>query len=297
MRIAPSAADDALAAELGFKQTAGNGVNKATIQSTTVADTATDDGGLSWEYNNAANAIFTWEKTNGSPALPEGLQGNFTGAAAGTTVVNPVALPAGTLSQTACFTSAAGCAASGAGTNEIFSAMGSNILSAGDLSSGPALPTLLAQNGGTAQTGLASSTAYMQIRTASPTVSASDGTIQLTGSHDGANKSGRVADVVGGVYTNYKGFTGQASLTLKAGDINLDGATDNSDFNIFVGKYQPGVGKAGKWAAGDFNSDGFVDNADFNIFVGGYQPGVGGGSYSPLVIAGATGRFRPRCRG
>ena len=50
-----------------------------------------------------------------------------------------------------------------------------------------------------------------------------------------------------------------------AGDANLDGVVDVSDFNVWNGNkftYRPG------WCAGDFNADGVVDVPDFNSWNG-----------------------------
>jgi len=269
VRIAPNAATDALATELGFKQTVGNGVAKVSN-----ADS------VAWDYNNPANIIFGWEKLNGTPSKPEGLQGNFTGAVAGTTVVNGATLPAGALAQTACLNTTANCAGTGAGTNEIFSAQGSKILAAGDLTTGPALPTLM----GTAQTGLANSTAYLQIRTKGPSAAASlTSTIKLLGSHDGANLSGRIADIVGTTSSNYKGFTGSATITVLGGDINLDGIDNFQDVGILA----TNINLSGKnWAQGDLNGDGTVNFQDVGILATNIN--VSGGAYAPLVITGAT---------
>ena len=47
-----------------------------------------------------------------------------------------------------------------------------------------------------------------------------------------------------------------------AGDANLDGFVDASDFNIWNGnKFTEG-----DWTNGDFNHDGFVDVGDFNVW-------------------------------
>ncbi len=48
-----------------------------------------------------------------------------------------------------------------------------------------------------------------------------------------------------------------------AGDANLDGFVDVSDFNVWNGhKFANAVG----WCGGDFNADGFVDVSDFNLW-------------------------------
>jgi hypothetical protein len=232
-----------LATELGFA-TSRNVVN------VTNASTA------NWDTNNPGNQIFTWETAYGTPAKPEGIEADCTGC----TVTNTSAL--GGHNSTVV-----------AGTlNQIFSAMGSKPLAAGDLSS-PA-------------GGLANSTPYLTITTAGPTNSALSASVTLSGSYSG---SGHVADVNGAAITNYKGFTGVASRTIVNGDINLDGKADGTDFGIFGGNYQPGVNKVGGWKIGDFNGDGKVDGTDFGIFGGAYNPSAPvGGTNTPLNVTGVA---------
>src|SRR5262245_11573423 len=80
VKVAPTAAGSPLDVEAAFTKTAGGNILSVTSASPTL-----------WDYNNPGNAPasgFAWVKTYGSPLKPEGLQGNFEGAAAGTTVVN-----------------------------------------------------------------------------------------------------------------------------------------------------------------------------------------------------------------
>ena len=133
----------------------------------------------------------------GTPAKPEGLQGNFTGAAEGTTVVNTAALGGDATS------------AVNAALDQIFVALGSKDLVAGDLST-PAGSTI------------AASTAFLQIVVTGPTsVAAANQTsaIQLTGGYAG-NTSGHVSEITTGTNSsNYKGFLGTATRTAVGGDI------------------------------------------------------------------------------
>ena len=52
------------------------------------------------------------------------------------------------------------------------------------------------------------------------------------------------------------------------GDLNNDGFTNVSDFNILAGHY--GQGPGATHAQGDLNNDGFVNVSDFNILAGNY---------------------------
>ena len=128
---------------------------------------------------------------------------------------------------------------------------------------------------------------YVTIVTEGPTNTALTGNLQVLGAYGAGTNEGRIAQATGATTSsNYRGYVGTATRTLKNGDINLDGFADGTDFGIFAGQYQPGVGKSGGWAVGDFNRDGFVDGTDFGIFAGAYQPGVMGGSISNLSVTG-----------
>ncbi len=67
--------------------------------------------------------------------------------------------------------------------------------------------------------------------------------------------------VVGGA--NNSAVTGGSPFL--AGDANLDGVADVSDFNVWNNnKFSSGAA----WCRGDFNADGFVDVSDFNVWNG-----------------------------
>lgn len=136
---------------------------------------------------------------------------------------------------------------------------------------------------------------FLTIVTSGPTNTALTGSVDVSGAY-GTNE-GRIAELAmvsinGGAAEmrglNFNGYTGQASRTVKNGDINLDGFTDNADVGIFSSQYQPGAAKAGNWTIGDFNRDGFVDNADVGIFSSSYAPGVAGGSTNNLTDTGVA---------
>ncbi len=71
--------------------------------------------------------------------------------------------------------------------------------------------------------------------------------------------------IAGSVLYNTTTVPGEPTngAAVLAGDANLDGVVDVSDFNIWnSNKLAP----APAWSAGDFNADGFVDVSDFNIW-------------------------------
>jgi hypothetical protein len=238
VRIAPNATTDPLATELGFT---ANGTVKS----------VSNDLPANWDTNNPGNQIFTWETAYGTPAKPEGIEADCTGC----TVTNTSTL--GGHASTVV-----------AGTlNQVFSAMGSKPLAAGDLSS-PA-------------GGLANSTPYMTFKTAGPTSTSLTSSITLSGSYSG---SGHIADVNGAAITNYKGFTGVASRTAFGGDANLDGTVNFSDVLVMSPNYGHTVTNG--WAGADFTGDGQVNFSDVLIMSPNY--GHSGGSNTPLNVTGVA---------
>ncbi len=158
----------------------------------------------------------------------------------------------------------------GAASNEIFAAMGSE----NDLPAGGPTP-------------------YLTIISSGPTNTDFNTGIQVLGAYPTAPGSGRIAELLTATpdpndSANFSNFAGTASRTIVQADINLSGVADDSDFAIFVGNYQPGVGgKVGGWRIGDFNRDGQVNDADFGFFVGGYNPTAApGGTNTPLHVNG-----------
>lgn len=232
--------------------------------------TGTDPG---WDKNNPGASIFGWEKNYGSPAVPEGIEGNFNGAAVGTTVVNGA--PSGGNAATACFTSAAGCAASGAGTNQIFAAMGSaNFATAG------------AQN-------------FLSIAVNRPVVTGGNlvttTTIATSGSHTGNGRIAQISSWDGTAYhtSNYDTFGGSSysfTMTAKGGDADLNGTDNIADYLAVTNHYNPSAAPGTfKWYEGDFDGNGIVNIADYlmvtnnynsvpyNYSVGPSSPGAGAG--------------------
>jgi PEP-CTERM motif len=243
--ITPTASGTPLAAELGFKETVGNGLKSAAN-----ADAAT------WDTNTPGTMIFGWETTYGAPAKPEGIEANCTGC----TVTNTAA------SGGNATTTVAGA------LNEIFSALGSVVLGSG------------------------SATQYLTIKTAGPTNTSATTSVALSGAYDGANKSGRVAEVSGATAVNYKGFTGTATRTVVPGDANLsDGvlgsspAVTGADLAILAAN----LGQAGTkgWGQGDFNGStggvGEVSGADLAILAATLGKTNVAGSTSNLTANGA----------
>jgi hypothetical protein len=207
-----------------------------------------------WDTNTPGNQIFTWETSYGSPLKPEGIEAN---GPAGLVVTN--AAVAGGHASTVVV----------GALNEIFSALGSV-----DLVSG-------------------SATQYLTIKTAGPTDTSLTSSIVLSGAYDGANKSGRVAEISGVTAVNYKGFTGTATRTLVAGDANLSGvggpgaAVTLADLTILAGNLnKPGTFG---WGQGDFNNTSTgnqVTLADLTILASHLNKSAEVGSSTPLTANG-----------
>jgi len=261
VRIAPNAAGDPLATELGFD-----------TSTNTLKNVANALAG-NWDTNNPGNSIFGWEHTYGNPLKPEGIEADCTGC----TITNGALLPAGGNPQFV---------VAGA-LNQIFAAMGSKPLLAADLSS-PA-------------GGLANSTPFLTITTVGPTATANSTSVKLSGSYDGANKSGHIADVNGAAITNYKGFTGTATRTVVPGDANLSGtgqagvaAVDISDLTILASHLnKPAVAAGLHWQDGDFNAStdntaNEVDISDLTILASHLNKAAENGAYSPLSATGVA---------
>jgi len=208
----------------------------------------------SWDTNTAGNSIFGWETPYNTPPKPEGIEVN---AAAGTPITNAAALPATGGHPTTLVT----------GTlNQVFAALGS----ADNLTlSSPAGTTIGA------------SVPYLTITTAGPTSAALTSSVTLSGSYAG---SGHVSEIsTGSNPTNYKGFTGVASRTVKLGDINLDGTVNFLDGGILSSNWNT----SGKnWTQGDFNGDGTVNFLDGGLISSNWN--TSGGTNTPLTATGVA---------
>jgi hypothetical protein len=247
VRIAPTAAGTPMDAELAFAETGTGAITSVSNAAPAI-----------WDTNNpgVAPASYGWVVLNGTPPKPEGLQGNFTGAADGTTVVNAAALGGDATS------------AVNAALDQIFVALGSKDLVAGDLTT-------------PAGTTIAASTAFLQIRTSKPTATALTSAIQLLGGYDG-NSSGHISEITSGTNSsNYKGFSGTATRTLKAGDATLNGTTDVGDLAVLAANYN----QSGKiWQSADFTGNGTVDVGDLAVLAANYNQS--GGVNTPLTRTG-----------
>jgi len=245
VRIAATNGTTPLATELGFT---ANGALKSVVNASAAA----------WDTNTAGNAIFAWETPYNTPAKPEGIEVN---AAAGTTVTNGAALPAVGGHPTTLVSP-------GTPLNQIFAALGS----ADNL-------TLTSPAGTT----IGASVPYLTITTAGPTNTSLTSSITLSGSYAG---SGHISEISSGSNpTNYKGFSGAATRTLKLGDITLDGQVNISDLTTLAGNYGAVSGK--NWTTGDFNGDGAVNISDLTILAGAYGTAAGG-SNTPLTLTGVV---------
>jgi len=243
VRIQPTAAGTPLSAEIAFSETSAMSITKVTNAAPAIWDTNTP---------GVAPASFTWVSNTGTPAKPEGLQGNFTGAAAGTTVVNAAAN--------------GGSAQFGvnAALDQIFASLGSKDLTAGDLSN--------------SVTGLLNgSVPFLTIETSRPVAGNSSSSVRVLGGYD-SNNSGRISEITSPQTnsSNYKGFgtsnaaNSTATRTLIAGDadmsngvLNTTPAVTGSDLVILAQNIgQPG---AKIWTQGDFDGNGSVTGADLVI--------------------------------
>jgi len=258
VRIAPTTATTPVATELGF---AANGAVKSVANASAA----------SWDTNTPGNSIFGWETPYNTPPKPEGIEVN---AAAGTPITNAAALPAVGGHPTTLVTPATP-------TNQIFAALGS------------AAALTLSSPAGTT---IGASVPYLTFTTAGPTDTTLTSSITLSGSYDGANKSGHVAEITSGSNpTNYKGFTGSASRTLVAGDANLSGvggpgaAVTLADLTILAGN----LNKPGSftWGQGDFNgttTGNEVTLADLTILASHLNKSAEVGAYSKLTATGVV---------
>ncbi len=79
--------------------------------------------------------------------------------------------------------------------------------------------------------------------------------------------NGEVGQDVAGTPTIVSGLTASDTVTVLAGDANLDGSKDFTDFGILSsGFFSSGV----IWSDGDFNGDGTKDFTDFGILSSGF---------------------------
>jgi len=75
-------------------------------------------------------------------------------------------------------------------------------------------------------------------------------------------------------------------MAALAGDANLDGKVDASDYGLVIGNYN----HAGGWAQGDFNYSGTVTGADYGYVIGNYHHSF---DPAPPVGSGAVGSAVP----
>ncbi len=75
-----------------------------------------------------------------------------------------------------------------------------------------------------------------------------------------------------------------------AGDANLDGVVNTTDFMALAGNFN-GTGKF--WSAGDFNYDAKVNALDFNAVATNFGGNVGGGFAAPSLGAHVSSASTP----
>jgi hypothetical protein len=90
----------------------------------------------------------------------------------------------------------------------------------------------------------------------------------------GLGSTGEVLSISGNEQATWHGHTVDASAVLVrftyAGDANLDGTVDASDYGI-VDNYYQFSGTNGQFAYGDFNYDGVIDATDYGLIDNAYQ--------------------------
>jgi len=235
-----------MAAELGFTSSStGAAAGQGNIVSVSNANAGVFD------TNNPGTQIFTWETTYGSPLKPEGIEGNFSGATAGTNVVNTATL--------------GGHAATGVnGTlNQVFAALGSSNITA-----------TTPQN-------------YITIVTQQPKVTTGNtnttSRVVVSGAYTG---KGRIAQISGATAANFDSFGGTGytfTRNARGGDANLDGIIDGADYNQLLINFN----NSGKhWYEADFDGTGTVDGADYNYILQNFNQNYAVG---PVVTGAGAG--------
>jgi hypothetical protein len=125
---------------------------------------------------------------------------------------------------------------------------------------------------------------FIQIKTRGPSAGLGGvlgSTLTVSGAY---GTKGRIAEAAVGTppSVNHDVYANVFTRTAVAGDANMNGVTDDGDFNIFITNF--GATNA-KWFQANFNnhSDGVVDDGDFNILLSNFNgtgtigPGAGGG--------------------
>jgi len=259
VRVAPSTsgatAGTPMDAELGFR------LSGDTLVSVTNPTAATV-----WDTSVAGTSIFGWETLftpTGGTSKAEGIE---TYCNNGCTISNATVFPTTGAHPSTNVTTPS------PNNTEVFTALGSKILTGADLTS----PT---------GTGIAPSTTYLTIVGSGPSTAGSlTSTIQLLGKYGTGANEGHIAETPTGTgATNYKGFAGSATRTVKAADANLDGTVGLSDLSILGNNYN-GTGK--NWTTADFNGDDTVGLSDLSILGNNYNQT--GGVNTPLVLKSPT---------
>lgn len=296
-----------MAVELGFRTNSGSNLTAVSNNNSTV-----------WDTDTPGKTIFGWEDKyqiiDPNTLLPTGtLAGEGieafcpAGGPTGCALTNGATRPTGAGNNhptTNDITDGGFPPANGVGT-ELFVALGSDVQSNGNTSQTYQLhnPNLLAgpSNLGVVTsapgptdsnfTDVGPSTSVLKIVAKGPTALFANSTVttslQLLGSHGTGNNEGRIAEITSGTQgTNYKGFTGSASVTLIPGDINMDGIVNGLD----VGLLAPNIftnTPANNWTTGDLNGDHIVDGLDVGILAPNIF--VSGGSYTARTTRSIDG--------
>jgi hypothetical protein len=129
-------------------------------------------------------------------------------------------------------------------------------------------------------------TGYVTIITEGPRTTALTSNIVVLGKYGAGNANGRIAEITTGTNSqNYDNFSGTATRTTFAGDINLDGTFNFND----VAAFSPNFGKAATngWLQGDWNRDGQTNFSDVATMSPNFNKMLG--VNTPLVVMGTPG--------
>jgi len=298
-----------MAVELGFNLSAGGTIKSVTNVGYT-QPTASGPANL-WDTDTPGKMIFGWEdfyqiadpntgNLTGTLA-PEGMEiycGTCTGGNA-VTLTNGATRPTGTSNVGSGSvpnnhpTTLDGTAGDHANTTtappvntQLFVALGSDVLSGTNTSTtySNANASVLGVSNATA---IGQGNQVLKIITAGPKLGQLTSTLQLLGSHGTPGfTEGRIAEITSGTNgSNYRGFGGPTSVTVNAGDANLDKNVDLTDLVTLQASYGAVSGK--NWSTADFNGDGAVDLTDLVALQSQYGA-TGIGSYTPLAVSGTV---------
>jgi hypothetical protein len=107
----------------------------------------------------------------------------------------------------------------------------------------------------------------------------------VLGKYGTGGTNGRIAEITGTTATNYSNFTGSATRTAFAGDVNLDGTVNFDDVLVLSPNFNKTVTNG--WAGADFTGDGNVNFDDVLALSPNFNKS--GGTNTPLNVNGVAG--------